>query len=94
MSRWAKRAGKLSMAAARGGRRLQQAGRAADEADAARGPRPALEESDVDTKLTPGQGALLLRYLAGQLVLGRLEMIFLLKCTSRMYFSWCSDDWK
>ncbi|WP_235055051.1 hypothetical protein [Yinghuangia soli] len=73
--------------AAKGGRRLQQAAREADRRDAAGGPAagPSFAKAgegaadDVDTKLTTAQAALLVRYIAGKLVLGRLEFIFLLK---------------
>ncbi|HSA51723.1 MAG TPA: hypothetical protein VLH10_16630, partial [Yinghuangia sp.] len=66
---------------AKGGRRLQRAAREAERRDAAgEYARPgAGDAADVDTRLTTAQGVLLVRYIAGKLVLGRLEVLFLAK---------------
>ncbi|WP_436773854.1 hypothetical protein [Yinghuangia sp. YIM S09857] len=84
MAGWS-RLGRAGLAAAKGGRKLQQAAREAERRDAA-GDYPAYpkdpagdRQPDVDTKLTTAQAVLLIRYIAGRLVLGRLEMFFLLK---------------
>lgn len=83
MAGWS-RLGRAGLAAAKGGRKLQQAARDAERRDAAGGyAKPAgsggQDAPDVDTKLTTGQAVLLIRYIAGRLVLGRLEMLFLFK---------------
>ncbi|MEU8134461.1 hypothetical protein [Streptodolium elevatio] len=84
MAGWS-RLGKAGIAAAKSGRKLQQAARDAERRDAAGGyqaydkDRAADGTPDVDTKLTTAQAVLLIRYIAGRLVLGRLEMLFLLK---------------
>ncbi|MDI2126209.1 hypothetical protein [Yinghuangia seranimata] len=84
MAGWS-RLGRAGLAAARGGNRLRAAAREAERRDAkgatgATGaPGPDADASDVDTSLTAAQAALLLRYIAGRLVLGRLELVFLLK---------------
>lgn len=79
MARWHRQLGKAGVAAARGGRRLRRAARDADAAEA-RGHVPRHDPGpQVDTRLTTAQGLLLVRYLAGKIVLGRLEMIFMAK---------------
>lgn len=85
MAGWS-RLGRAGLAAAKGGRKLQQAARDAERHDAAGGHQAAYAKdpaadgpADVDTKLTTAQAVLLIRYIAGRLVLGRLEMLFLFK---------------
>ncbi|NYI07120.1 hypothetical protein [Allostreptomyces psammosilenae] len=83
LTRIARTAGKVGFGAARGGWRLRRAAVAAEEAErkglvvdveaeneAAGEPAP---------RFTTGQAVLLVRYLAGKLVLGRLELLFLVK---------------
>lgn len=76
MSKWT-RIGKAGFGAVRRGQRFRSASRAAAERSAAGG--ATAFDPDVDTRLTPRQAALLIRYLAGKVVLGRLEFVFLLK---------------
>ncbi|WP_406287433.1 hypothetical protein [Embleya sp. NBC_00896] len=76
MSKWT-RIGKAGFGAVRQGRRFRSASRGAAERSAAGGAIPV--DPDVDTRLTPRQAALLIRYLTGKVVLGRLEFVFLLK---------------
>ncbi|MYS87007.1 hypothetical protein [Embleya scabrispora] len=76
MSKWT-RIGKVGFGAVRRGQRFRSASRAAAERSADSG--ATAFGSDVDTRLTPRQAALLIRYLVGKVVLGRLEFIFLLK---------------
>jgi hypothetical protein len=81
MPAWTK-IGRTGVAAARGGNRLRRAAREAERRDAAGGyalPADDPDGSGVGTRLTAGQAAVLIRYTAGRLVLGRLEMLFLLK---------------
>jgi hypothetical protein len=76
MSKWT-RIGKAGFGAVRHGQRFRTASRAAEERFAERGGVPL--DPDVDTRLTPRQAALLIRYLVGKVALGRLEFLFLLK---------------
>lgn len=77
MAGWT-RLGKAGLAAAKGGRALQRAARDAERGGA--GSAYAKDDlSDVDTRLTTAQAVLLVRYIAGRLVLGRLEFLFLFK---------------
>ncbi|MGW1993619.1 hypothetical protein [Embleya sp. NPDC001921] len=76
MSKWT-RIGKAGFGAVRRGQRFRGASRAAAERSAAGG--ATAFDPNVDTRLTPRQAALLIRYLAGKVVLGRLEFVFLLK---------------
>lgn len=71
------RIGKAGFGALRRGKAFRDASRVAEERYAQ---GPALPvDPDVDTRLTPRQAALLIRYLVGKVVLGRLELLFLLK---------------
>ncbi|MYW03937.1 hypothetical protein [Streptomyces sp. SID3343] len=76
MSKWT-RIGKAGFGAMRRGQRFRDASRVAEERSARHGAVPV--GPDVDTKLTARQAALLIRYLVGKVVLGRLEFLFLLK---------------
>ncbi|MFE2868163.1 hypothetical protein [Embleya sp. NPDC059259] len=76
MSKWT-RIGKVGFGAVRRGQRFRSASRAAAERSAGSG--ATAFDPEVDTRLTPRQAALLVRYLVGKVVLGRLEFLFLLK---------------
>ncbi|MGW9209046.1 hypothetical protein ACWGR4_18920 [Embleya sp. NPDC055664] len=76
MSKWT-RIGRAGFGAMRRGQRFRTASRAAEQRSAEAG--ATAFDPDVDTRLTARQTALLIRYLVGKVVLGRLEFVFLVK---------------